>query len=106
IDGKGGTSKSHLIRLLFYKLINIVSNLPKPIIITAPISIATNNINGYTIHSLFKLPFSIGTLNSLNSIKLSKFRKYKYFIINKKSILNIKNIYFINKKLQQMFLEN
>ncbi|KHE79583.1 hypothetical protein GE21DRAFT_1220530, partial [Neurospora crassa] len=82
----------------------IVSNLLKPIIITTPTGITANNIDGYTIHSLLKLLFSIRTLNRLNSIKLSniqrEFRKYKYFIINEKSILSMQNIYFINKRLR------
>ncbi|KHE84573.1 hypothetical protein GE21DRAFT_1188340, partial [Neurospora crassa] len=56
IDSKSGTSKSHLIQLLSYKLIDIASDLPKPIIITIPTNIAANNIDSYTIYSLLKLP--------------------------------------------------
>ncbi|KAL0466426.1 hypothetical protein QR685DRAFT_451294, partial [Neurospora intermedia] len=99
IDSKGGTNKSYVIRLLSYKFIDIVSNLPKSIIITTSISIAANNIDSYIIHLLLKLPFNINTINNFNSIRLSKFKKYKYFIINKKSILSMLNIYLINKRL-------
>ncbi|KHE78629.1 hypothetical protein GE21DRAFT_1222863, partial [Neurospora crassa] len=95
VDSKGSTSKSYFIRLLSYKFINIVGNLLKPIVIPALISVVANNIDSYTIYSLFKLLFGIRILNCFN-----KFRKYKYFIINEKSILGIRNICFINKRLR------
>ncbi|KAK3501893.1 hypothetical protein B0T13DRAFT_396413, partial [Neurospora crassa] len=102
VNSKGGTRKSYFIQLLSYKLIDITNNLPKPIIITIPINITANNINSYIIYSLLKLLFKIMTLNNFDSIRLSniqrEFREYKYFIINEKSILGIRNIYFINKR--------
>ncbi|KAK3485051.1 uncharacterized protein B0T23DRAFT_327469, partial [Neurospora hispaniola] len=54
IDGRSSTRKSHFIRLLSYKLIEIASiyNLLTPIIRTTPTSVVANNINSYTIYSL------------------------------------------------------
>lgn len=54
IGGQGGVGKSVLIR-------QIVSNFVDSTVVLAPTGIAAININGATIHSAFRLPFSIVT---------------------------------------------
>ncbi|KHE81468.1 hypothetical protein GE21DRAFT_1215752, partial [Neurospora crassa] len=47
----------------------------------------------------------INIYTNLTNIQ-NKLKPYKYFIINKKSILNIRTIYYINAHLRQAFVEN
>ncbi|KAK1776532.1 hypothetical protein QBC45DRAFT_332720, partial [Copromyces sp. CBS 386.78] len=93
VNNRRGTSKSYFIRLLFYKFRKIATNLhfPNFITYTIPISVVINNIKSSILYSFFKLLYNISNLVSLEG--------YKYFIINKKFILGIRNIYFINNRL-------
>ncbi|KAK1782575.1 hypothetical protein QBC45DRAFT_318412, partial [Copromyces sp. CBS 386.78] len=73
------------------------------IIRITPTGITTNNIESGILYSLLKLPFGIRSLINLEGHLLTtlqnNFHNFKYFIINEKSILSIKNIYFINNYL-------
>ncbi|KAK1783403.1 hypothetical protein QBC45DRAFT_316805, partial [Copromyces sp. CBS 386.78] len=64
-----------------------------PIIYITPTSIIINNIESSTLYSIFKLPFGITSLSNLES-------RYNYLIIDEKSILNIRTIYFVDNYLR------
>jgi len=65
VDGRGGTGKSHVIRLLSARLDELAiayGKLP-PVIRVAPTGVAANNIDGSTIHSLLRVPVSKSTVD-------------------------------------------
>ncbi|KAK1773044.1 hypothetical protein QBC45DRAFT_340779, partial [Copromyces sp. CBS 386.78] len=73
-----------------------------PVVRTTPTSITTNNIEGSTLYSFFKFLFGITSLFNLEARQLTylqnRFKGYNYFIIDKKFILSIRTIYFINNR--------
>ncbi|EGZ77674.1 hypothetical protein NEUTE2DRAFT_52682, partial [Neurospora tetrasperma FGSC 2509] len=111
INSRKGTSKLHFIKLLFFKLKQIVRNPGKgnPIIRNTPTKVIINNIDRQTLHSLFKLPIIFKNINpnnpeianiileGINLIQFqTKLRLYRYFIIDEKSILGLRTLDFIN----------
>ena len=58
ITGKAGTGKSLLLQYLR-------QNTKKSVVVVAPTGVAAINVNGQTIHSLFRIPPSFIALNSL-----------------------------------------
>lgn len=87
LTGKAGTGKSFIIREAMEKLIE----LGRKVIAVAPTGIAANNINGQTIHSLFKLnPFGVLSFDSCNFVqKGSKevLKKAQVIVIDEVSML-------------------
>lgn len=73
VDGRGGTGKSHVIRLLSARLDRLARarGRPSPVVRAAPTGVAANNIAGSTLHSLLRLPVSKkGDINNLNATEL------------------------------------
>lgn len=73
VDGRGSTSKLHVIRLLSARLDQLARAHCKssPVVRAAPTGVTANNINGSTLHSLLRLPVSKrGDINTLNNIDL------------------------------------
>jgi hypothetical protein len=106
VDGRGGTGKSHVIRLLSSRLNQLAkaAGQSSPIIRATPTGVAANNINGSTLHSLLRLPVSkkgdINTLNAAERSKLqSKLGKFRYFIIDEKSIIGLRLLAAISSRI-------
>lgn len=57
VDGRDGTGKSHLIRLLSHRMDEMAAMHGRPscLIRAAPTGVAANNINGHTLYSLLRL---------------------------------------------------
>lgn len=83
VDGRGGTGKSHVIRLMSARLDSMARAHGKPSIVAraAPTGVAANGINGSTVHSLLKLPITKGDLTPLAGGALSalhaRLRQYR-----------------------------
>ncbi|KAK1826063.1 hypothetical protein QBC39DRAFT_269816, partial [Podospora conica] len=73
VDGRNSTGKSYVIRLLSIRLDLIARTDGKPPIVARSTltRVATNSINGSTIHSLLKLPITKGELILLTGGALS-----------------------------------
>ena len=58
IDGRGGTSKSYIVKVISSHLQAEAAcgSRPSPVVRAAPTSVASNQIGGQTLHSLLRLP--------------------------------------------------
>lgn len=83
LTGKAGTGKSFIVR----EAIRILIEQGKPVIAVAPTGIAANNIDGQTIHSMFKInPFGVVSFASCNFIKAMS-----------KKVLKVSKVIFIDE---------
>lgn len=65
LTGKAGTGKSFIVRMALERL----KEANKKVIAVAPTGIAANNIDGQTIHSLFRInPFGVLTFDTCNFV--------------------------------------
>lgn len=87
LTGKAGTGKSTIIR----EVISELKNRGKKVAAIAPTGIAANNIQGQTIHSLFKLPiFGVLEFKECSFVKTDKrklFDKIDVIVIDEVSML-------------------
>lgn len=87
LTGKAGTGKSYIIRTA----IRALKDLGKKVVAIAPTGIAANNIDGQTIHSMFKIPpFGVQDFESCNYIKSGSrevLKQASTFIIDEVSML-------------------
>jgi ATP-dependent DNA helicase PIF1 len=65
ITGRAGTGKSHLLQYLRY-------NSKKRVIVVAPTGMAAINVEGQTIHSLFRFPHELLDKDVLKNINMSQ----------------------------------
>src|SRR6266702_3349634 len=104
INRKAGTSKSHLIAVLFTTLYNmaIFNSKPSPLVQAAPTGITAFNINSKTIYNLLRLlvnrPFKELLIASLIPLQQA-FKDIYYFIFNKKLIIGQIHLVWINCRL-------
>lgn len=110
VDGRGGTGKSFVIRLISAHLQAIADthNLGNIIVRAAPTGVAANGINGSTIYSLLRLPISrSSTLPPLTPDNLAaaqaRLRTVRYLVIDEKSMLGLRQMHFIDQRLRQIF---
>ncbi|XP_076858467.1 uncharacterized protein LOC143512266 isoform X2 [Brachyhypopomus gauderio] len=116
IAGTAGTGKSHLIKSVYVEATKILHKLPcvreetdisKPtVLLSAFTGCASHNINGKTLHSLFKLPRSLkppyqGLGNSLDEIR-ANFSNVQIIIIDEISMVSKPLFAYINWRLQQI----
>ncbi|KAJ6437024.1 hypothetical protein O9K51_10321 [Purpureocillium lavendulum] len=106
VDGGGGTGKSYLIKVLSSHLQKLAGNRPSPIWRAAPTGVASNQIMGTTLHSLPRLPvdraFTELSPADANALQ-KKLRDVRYLVIDEKSMLGLRQLSWIDKRLRQVF---
>ncbi|KJZ70277.1 hypothetical protein HIM_10321 [Hirsutella minnesotensis 3608] len=108
VDGGGGTGKSFLIKVLSSHLQVAALSNPSPICRVAPTGVASNQIQGSTIHSLLRLPVggAFTDLPPADAAALqSRLRHVKYLVIDEKSMLGLEQLARIDARLRQAFPE-
>jgi hypothetical protein len=82
----------------------VVASGTVPFVEAAPIGVASHNIGGRTLHSLFRLPVKQAHYEDLpvQSLKAmqQKFRGTHYLIIDEKSMVGLKKLAWIYRQLQ------
>jgi hypothetical protein len=106
VDGGGGTGKSYMIKVLSSHLQRLAGNRPSPIWRVAPTGVASNQIMGTTLHSLLRLPvdraFTELSPADANAVQ-NKLRDVRYLVIDEKSMLGLRQLSWIDKRLRQVF---
>ncbi|KJZ69214.1 hypothetical protein HIM_11393 [Hirsutella minnesotensis 3608] len=106
VDGGGGTGKSFLIKVLSSHLQAAALPNPSPICRVAPTGVASNQIQGSTIHSLLRLPVS-GAFTDLSPADAaalqSRLRHVQYLVIDEKSMLGLEQLARVDSRLRQAF---
>jgi len=104
IDGGGGTGKSYLIKILAAHLRQ--ANREETVALAAPTGAASSNIRGKTIHSLLRLPVD-NKFEQLSPTALAeaqhRLQHLKYMIIDEKSMLGLRTLGWISRRLSQIF---
>ncbi|KAI8710625.1 ATP-dependent DNA helicase [Fusarium sp. LHS14.1] len=106
VDGGGGTGKSFLIKVLSSHLQAAALPNPSPICRVAPTGVASNQIQGSTIHSLLRLPVggAFTDLRPADAAALqSRLRHVRYLVIDEKSMLRLEQLGRIDSRLRQAF---
>lgn len=78
ITGGAGVGKTYITKVLISYIQLYCAEVPNsnPVIVCAPTGTASNNINGRTLHSVFKIPVaSFLQYGSLSSYSISKLRQ-------------------------------
>jgi ATP-dependent DNA helicase PIF1 len=110
VDGGGGTGKSYMIKVISSRLQAKAASRgqPSPIIRAAPTGVASNQIGGQTLHSLFRLPIDGNyrplseTPTVLSSLQ-RRFNSIHYLIIDEKSMLGLKPLAWVDQRLREIF---
>lgn len=108
VDGGGGTGKSYLIKVLSSHLQQAALGAKSPVIRAAPTGVASNQINGQTLHSLLRLPINnqykplSETPTTLNALQ-RRFNGVHYLIIDEKSMLGLKALAWTDARLREIF---
>lgn len=106
VDGGGGTGKSYMIKVLSSHLQRLAGGRPSPIWRAAPTGVASNQIMGTTLHSLLRLPvdraFAELSPAGANAIQ-KKLRDVRYLVIDEKSMLGLRQLSWVDKRLRQVF---
>lgn len=118
VDGGGGTGKSYLVKILSAHLHQQAADLANrplaqvksPILRAAPTGVASNQIHGQTLHSLFRLPVdrNFQPLRHQPAILSSIQRVFlgiNYLVIDEKSMLGLKTLGWIDRRLREIFPE-
>ena len=99
ISGTAGTGKSYLIQCL--KLL-----LAGQLCVTAPTGVAAFNVDGYTLHSLLRLPVK-GDFKQLEGNRLQTIQQFmtsiRYLIIDEMSMVGRKMFGQVDRRLRQAF---
>jgi ATP-dependent DNA helicase PIF1 len=107
VDGSAGTGKSYLIDMISSHLFLQSQAVSRrdPVIRGAPTGVAAYNIHGRTLHSLLCLPIK-GHLNPLSNSVLIRLQQVwqncRFLIIDEKSMLGLKQLYWIDCRLRQL----
>ncbi|EAQ84302.1 hypothetical protein CHGG_10706 [Chaetomium globosum CBS 148.51] len=110
VDGGGGTGKSYMVNMLSSHLQQTLPGRKSPILRAAPTGVASNQINGQTLHSLPRLPID-GNYRPLTEIptvlgNLQRvFAGVRYLVIDEKSMLGLKTLGWIDRRLREIFPE-
>ncbi|KAL6404469.1 ATP-dependent DNA helicase PIF1 [Ilyonectria robusta] len=106
VDGGSSTGKSFLIKVLSSYLQAAALPNPSPICRVAPTGVASNQIQGSTIHSLLRLPVggAFTDLPPADAAALqSRLRHVRYLVIDEKSMLGLEQLARIDSRLRQAF---
>ncbi|OAQ61323.1 ATP-dependent DNA helicase PIF1 [Purpureocillium lilacinum] len=106
VDGGGGTGESYLIKVLSSHLQKLAGDRPRPVWRAAPTGVASNQIMGTTLHSLLRLPVdrAFTELSPADANALQKnLRDVMYLVIDEKSMLGLRQLSWIDKRLRQVF---
>jgi ATP-dependent DNA helicase PIF1 len=112
MEGEGGTGKTAVVRTLCASMDLTAADcgLPSPVLRAAPTGVASHNIGGQTLHSIFRLPVKKGGYQDLSSGSLTllqaKFRNINYLFIDEKSMVSLLQLSYINRRLQQIKVNN
>jgi ATP-dependent DNA helicase PIF1 len=108
VDGGGGTGKSYMVKVLSSHLQQASLSGKSPILRAAPTGVASNQINGQTLHSLLRLPIEgqyrplTDTPSVLSNLQ-RVFNGVKYLVIDEKSMLGLKTLAWIDQRLREVF---
>ncbi len=94
--GVGGTGKTHVVKSIL-RLFALLGR-SNEILVGAPTGAAALNIGGYTVHSLMMLP-SKKTKTLLKNLR-SVWASVKYFIIDEVSMIGVKFLAEVSRRLQ------
>jgi hypothetical protein len=109
MDGEGGTGKTTVVRAICAGLDRQAANngWPCPVLCAAPKGVASHNIGGQTLHSIFRLSVKKGILDDLMPVVLksvqARFKHINYLIIDEKSMVGLMQLSWIHRRLQQIF---
>ena len=95
VDGGGGTGKSYMVKVLSSHLQQASLSEKSPVVRAAPTGVASNQINGQTLHSLLRLPIDgkyrpLAETPTVLSNLQRVFSGVKYLIIDEKVCLALK----------------
>lgn len=104
-DGRGGTGKSFVIKLIAAHLqqLAIDDNQATPVLRAAPTGVAAHGISGRTLHRLAYLPLGgWAELSAVNRNTMQElFRDIRYLIIDKKSMIPLRALSYLDKRLRE-----
>jgi len=109
IDSVAGTGKSYLIDTISAHLYQAArrGNRDDPVRRAAPTGVAAFNINGQTLHGMLRLPvrtaFSEDLPNSVLIHLQTIFRGCSFLLVDEKSMLGLRQLYWIDRRLRQIF---
>lgn len=105
VQGKAGSGKTTVIREIVRQ---VKSQLGlEAVAVAAATGMAAVNIEGKTLHSLFKLPYTYNSFEKLKPDQVehlrSKFKNLKFLIIDEMSLVGLRLLYMINHRCQEIF---
>jgi hypothetical protein len=109
LDGKAGTGKTSVILMASLEMIRIAEEAGEkdPVLRSAPTGVAAHLFLGRTLHSLLMLPIKGRNEDDVSPAHLTTlqavFRFCKYLIIDEKSMVGLKQMGWIDKRLRQIF---
>jgi ATP-dependent DNA helicase PIF1 len=110
VDGQGGTGKTHVVRLISQRMKQLAEQygvIGEIVRRAAPTGVAAFNINGRTLHSLFRLPIKTKKYENLtleNKRYLQNhFKDVGFLIIDEKSMIGLRILYFLDRRLREIF---
>ena len=110
INSASSTSKTYIIRIISAKLKSIAQDFSyknKVLLRGALTSVAAFNISGFTLYSLFRLSVKSKVYKLLSRENLKYLQNHlanvSYLIINKKSIVGLRVLFFLNRRLRKAF---
>jgi ATP-dependent DNA helicase PIF1 len=84
-------------------------NFPVPVVRAAPTGVASNNVVGKTLHSMFRLPVKKPTYKKLSAQNMkslqASLRGVSYLIIDEKSVVSIKQLTWLNYRCREIWPE-
>ena len=109
VDGPAGTGKSYLIDMISTYLFDMAAQCgqPDPVLQAAPTGVAAFSIQGQTLHRLIQLPVHKLFTPLSNAVLLSLQQLYQqchYLIIDEKSMIGLLELFQIDVRLKQIFL--
>lgn len=112
VDGVAGTGKTYVLLQISAMLeaMALAHGDESPVLRSAPTGIASHNLLGTTLHSLFKIPIRpaagqlLMKLSTANLRSLQALFKYiKYLIIDEKSMISVMVLALIDQRLREIF---
>lgn len=109
ITGGAGVGKTYITKVLISYIQLYCAEVPNsnPVIVCAPTGTASNNINGRTLHSVFKIPVAsflqYGSLSSYSISKLrQEFKNVHTIVIDEISMVSSEMFSFISRRLSEI----
>lgn len=109
ITGGAGVGKTYITKVLISYIQLYCAEVPNsnPVIVCAPTGTASNNINGRTLHSVFKIPVAsflqYGSLSSYSISKLrQEFKNVHTIVIDEISMVSSEMFSFKSRRLSEI----